>query len=151
MRTPLDTAFRLSGKPRAAFSLAALRLAALSLTALSLAAMSHSRVQLTGPTRFENWGTYQRGFYSETCRDQAPVIFRVRDVPGVPRSQKGWVLLALQIHNNKNYNVDRRDSLEPCSICFLFFGVVIGIVIISFIIAVIVLMFGCHPSHYVRG
>ena len=79
------------------------------------------------------------------------MIFRVRDVPGVPPSYDSWVLLALQIHNNKNYNVDRRDSLDPCSICFLFFGVVIGIVIIYFIIAVIVLMFGCHPSHYVRG
>ena len=76
----------------------------------------------------------------------------MRDVPGVPRDQKGWVLRALHIHNNKKYNVDRRDSLEPRSICFfLFFGVVIGIVIISFIIAVIAFMFGCHPSHYVRG
>ena len=106
---------------------------------------------LQGPVRFENWGSPECGFREGTCRNQAPVIFPVRDVPRVPRWQKGWVLLALQIHNNKNYNVDRRDSLEPCSIRFLFFGVVIGIVIISFIIAVIVLMFGCHPSHYVRG
>ena len=85
--------------------------------------MSLSRQILSVPTRFENWGSFQRGFHSDTCYGQAPVIFRVRDVPGVPRTQKGWVLLALHIHNNKNYNVDRRDSLEPCSICFLFFSV----------------------------
>jgi len=79
------------------------------------------------------------------------VIFRVRDVPGVHREHDGWVLLALQIHNNKNYVVDRRNSLEPRSICFLLFGMVIGVVIIYFIIAVIVLMFGFQPSYYVRG
>ena len=79
------------------------------------------------------------------------MIFRVRDVPGVHHLYDGWVLLALQIHNHKNYNVDRRDSLEPCSICFLFFGMVIGILIICFIIAVFVLMFGFQPSYYVRG
>ena len=126
MRTPLDTAFRLPGNPIAALSLAALSLAALSLTACSLAPMSGSRVSLRRPVKLENWGTPSHGFFSDTCRSQAPVIFRVRDVPGVHREHDGWVLLALQIHNNKNYNVDRRDSLEPRSICFLFFGMVIG-------------------------
>ena len=106
---------------------------------------------LQGGVRLVNWGSPASGFRADSCRDQAPVIFPVRDVPRVPRSQKGWVLLALQIHNNKNYNVDRRDSLEPRSICFLFFGVVIGIAIICFIITVIVLMFGFQPSYYVRG
>ena len=112
--------------------------------------MSLSR-EIVSPTKFEKWGISLRGFHSDTIKGQAPVIFQVRDVPGVPHDQKGWVLLALHIHNNKKYNVDRRDSPEPRSICFLFFGVVIGIVIISFIIAVIVFMFGCHPSYYVRG
>ena len=113
--------------------------------------MSRASQTLTVPTRFEHLGSPQRGFHLDTCQGQAPVIFRVRDVPGVHRDHKGWVLLALHIHNNKKYNVDRRDSLEPCSICFLFFGVAIGIVLISFIIAAIAFMFGCHPSHYVRG
>ena len=108
-------------------------------------------VKLQGPVRFEKWGRAFHGFYTDTCKNQAATVLRVRDVPGVPRSQNGWVLLALQIHNNKNYVVDRRNSLEPRSICFLFFGMVIGIVIIGFIIAVIVLMFGFQPSYYVRG
>ena len=74
------------------------------------------------------------------------MIVRVRDVPGVHHLYDGWVLLVLQIDNNKNCNVDRRDSLEPSSICFLFLGMVIGIVIICFIIAVIALMLGFQPS-----
>ena len=77
--------------------------------------MSLSRQVLSVPTRFEKWGSFQRGFHSDTCYGQAPVIFRVRDVPGVDNSYDGWVLLDLQIHNNKNYNVERRDSVEPCS------------------------------------
>ena len=78
------------------------------------------------------------------------MIFRGRHVLGVPHSYDGWVLLALQIHNNKNGNVDRRGSRLPCSM-FLFLGMVIGIVIICFIIAVIVFMFGIQPSYFVRG
>ena len=104
-----DTAFSLSGSSIAALSLAALSLAVLRLATSNLAAMPrYERQQLTTPVKFENWGAPSTGFHSETIRGQAPVIFRVRDVPGAPRHQKGWVLLVLQIDNNKNCNVDRR-------------------------------------------
>ena len=142
-----DTAFSLSGSFIAALSLAALSLAVLRLATSNLAAMaSYERQQLITPVKFNNWGPHSTGFHSETIRGQAPVIFRVRDVPGAPHHQKGWVLLVLQIDNNKNCNVDRRDSLEPSSICFLFLGMVFGIGIICFIIAVIALMIGFQLS-----
>ena len=131
----------------AALSLAALSLAVLRLATSNLAAMrDYERQDLRRPVKFLDWGEDCHGFCSDTVKDQAPVIFRVRDVPGAPHHQKGWVLLVLQIDNNKNCNVDRRDSLYPSSICFLFLGMVIGIVIISFTIAVIVPMLGFQPS-----
>jgi len=140
-----DTAFSLSGSFIAALSLAALSLAVLRLATSNLAAMA-SWQQLTTPVIFENWGPHSAGFHSETIRGQAPVIFRVRDVPGAPRDQKGWVLLVLQIDNDKNCNVDRRGSSEPSSICFLFLGMVFGIGIICLNIAVTALMLGFQLS-----
>ena len=114
-----DTAFSLSGSFIAALSLAALSLAVLRLATSNLAAMrDYERQDLRRPVKFQDWGAHWHGFHSDTVRDQAPVIFRARDVPGAPHDQKGWVLLVLQIDNNKNCNVDRRDSLEPSSICF---------------------------------
>ena len=142
-----DTAFSLSGSFIAALSLAALSLAVLRLATSNLAAMrNYERQQLTTPVKFDNWGAPSTGFHSETIRGQAPVIFRVRDVPGAPHNQKGWVLLVLQIDNDKNCNVDRRGSSEPSSICFLFLGMVFGIGIICFNIAVTALMLGFQLS-----
>ena len=137
-----DTAFSLSGSFIAALSLAVLRLATSNLAAMP----RYERQQLTTPVELKNWGPPSTGFHSETIRGQAPVIFRVWDVPGAPRHQKGWVLLVLLIDNNKNCSVDRRDSLEPSSICFLFLGMVIGIAIMCFIFAVIALMIGFQRS-----
>ena len=142
-----DTAFSLSGSFIAALSLAALSLAVLRLATSNLAAMrDYERQDLRRPVKFLDWGEDCHGFCSDTVKDQAPVIFRVRDVPGAPHDQKGWVLLVLQIDNDKNCNVDRRGSSEPSSICFLFLGMVFGIGIICFIIAVIALMIGFQLS-----
>ena len=44
---------------------------------------------------FEAWGRVKRGFFADTCYDQAPVVFRVRDVPGADRNAMDWVLVAL--------------------------------------------------------
>ena len=142
-----DTAFSLSGSFIAALSLAALSLAVLRLATSNLAAMrNYERQDLRRPVKFQDWGAHWTGFHSDTVRGQAPVIFRVRDVPGAPHNQKGWVLLVLQIDNDKNCNVDRRGSVEPSSICFLFLGMVFGIGIICFNIAVTALMLGFQLS-----
>ena len=107
---------------------------------------NYERQQLTVPVKFQDWGAHWKGFHSDTVKGQAPVIFRARDVPGAPHNQKGWVLLVLQIDNDKNCNVDRRGSSEPSSICFLFLGMVFGIGIICFNIAVTALMLGFQLS-----
>ena len=89
--------------PRVALSLAALSLAVLRLATSNLAAMrNYERQDLRRPVKFQDWGAHWDGFHSDTVRDQAPVIFRSRDVPGAPHDQKGWVLLVLQIDNDKN-------------------------------------------------
>ena len=84
----LDTDLRLYGNTREG-GFQPCGFAAMSLTASSLAAMSRACQTSIVPTRFEHVGSPQRGFHLDTCQGHAPVIFRVRDVLGVPRAENG--------------------------------------------------------------
>ena len=78
--------------------------------------MSHMRIPnietMIKPFRLDPWGDHWVGFHEDTCHNQAPVLLRLRRVPGVDNSYDGWAVLALQIHNTKNHEVDRLDVLR---------------------------------------
>ena len=51
------------------------------------------------PKRVPEYGDVQRGFWCDApMMIQAPLVFRCRDVPGVPADATGWVVLAFYMH-----------------------------------------------------
>ena len=52
------------------------------------------------PQRVWDFGPGCKGFWVEAPKrtGQAPVVFRCRDVPGVPADARGWMVLAFYMH-----------------------------------------------------